>query len=127
MLLEKEFGSIYTDKLRAICLFEAGFNWLVKLIFAKCMMSQAMEKGTVPPEQIAKTETDANEGTMLNILHNDIHRTMHINSAVVGADLKNCYNAIHHSIASIAVQATGISVLSVKLVLSCLQTIFFWL
>ena len=27
VLLEKEFGSIYIDKLRAICLFEADFNF----------------------------------------------------------------------------------------------------
>ena len=71
------------------------------------MMSQAMDKGIIPPEQIAKAGTDANVGTMLKKFHNDIHRTMHINSAVVSANLKNCYDAIHHSIASIAVQAMG--------------------
>jgi hypothetical protein len=54
VLLEKEFGAIYIDKLRAICLFEADFNWLQKLIFAKRMMSQAIDKGIVPPEQCAK-------------------------------------------------------------------------
>ena len=90
-------------------------------------MSQAMDKGIIPPEQIAKAGTDANVGTMLKHLHNDVHRTMHINSAVVSADLKNCYDAVHHSIASIAVQAMGVPVLAVKLVLSCLQTMFFWL
>ena len=127
VLLEKEFGSIYIDKLRAICLFEADFNWLSKLIFAKRMMSQAMDKGMIPPEQIARAGTDANVGTVLKHLHNDIHRTMHINSAVVSADLTNCYDAVHHSIASIAVQAMGVPVLAVKLVLSCLQTMFFWL
>ncbi len=31
VLLEKEFGSIYIDKLRAICLFEANFNCCRKL------------------------------------------------------------------------------------------------
>jgi hypothetical protein len=34
VLLEKQFGSIYLEKMRAICLLEAGFNWLNKLIFA---------------------------------------------------------------------------------------------
>lgn len=28
ILLEKEFGDIYLDKMRAICLMEADFNWL---------------------------------------------------------------------------------------------------
>ena len=35
VLLEKEFGSVFFDKLRAIILFEADFNWLQKLIFSK--------------------------------------------------------------------------------------------
>jgi hypothetical protein len=35
VLLEKEFGNIYLDKMRAICRLEADFNWLNKLVFAK--------------------------------------------------------------------------------------------
>jgi hypothetical protein len=30
VLLEKEFGNIYLDKMRAICLMEADFDWLMK-------------------------------------------------------------------------------------------------
>ena len=127
MLLEKEFGSIYIDKLHTIYLFEADFNWLSKLISEKRMMSQAMNKGGVPPEQITKAGTDDNEGTMLKMFYNDIHQMMYINSAVASANLKNCYNVVHHSIASITVQAMGVPVLVVKLVLSCLQAMFFWL
>ena len=33
-LLEKEFGAIYLDKLRATCLIEADFSWFQKLIFS---------------------------------------------------------------------------------------------
>ena len=99
VLLVNEFGTIYIDKLCVICLFEADFNWLEKLIFAKCVMFQAMEEEIVPPEYIAKAGTDANEGSMLKIQHNDIHCRIGINSAAVNVDLKNCYNAIHHSIA----------------------------
>ena len=68
-------------------------------------MSQVLDKGIIPPEQIAKAGTDANQGAMLKKFHNDIYRTMHINPAVVSANIKNCYGAVHHSIASIAVQA----------------------
>ena len=35
VLLEKEFGSIFFDKLRAIILFEADFNWIQKIVFSK--------------------------------------------------------------------------------------------
>jgi hypothetical protein len=34
VLLEKVLGNILVDKLRAICLLEADFNWWLKLIFA---------------------------------------------------------------------------------------------
>ena len=33
LLLQKESGNIDIDKLRAIILFEADFNWLLKMIF----------------------------------------------------------------------------------------------
>ena len=35
VLLEKEFGSVFFDKLRAIILFGADFNWIQKIIFSK--------------------------------------------------------------------------------------------
>jgi hypothetical protein len=127
VLLEKEFGSIYLDKLRAICLFEADFNWLQKLIFSKRMMTQCLERGQIPDEQFAKSATTATEGTMMKILHNDIHRTMHIPSAVVSADLRNCYDSVLHSILSIGLQSVGVPLLAIKLVMLTLQTMSFWL
>jgi hypothetical protein len=50
VLLEKTFGSILIHKLRAICLVEADYNWLMKLIFSKRMMENAREKGLIPEE-----------------------------------------------------------------------------
>jgi hypothetical protein len=35
VLLEKVFGNIYNDKMRAVCLLEADYNWLNKYVFAK--------------------------------------------------------------------------------------------
>ena len=84
-----------------------------------------IDKGIIPPEQIAKAGTDANQETMLKMFHNEIHRTMHINSAVVSADLKNCYDAVHNLIANVAVQAMGLTLMAVKLVLSYLHIMFF--
>ena len=53
VLLEKEFGSVYFDKLRAIILFEADFNWLQKLIFSQRMADLAKKHKLVPNEQCA--------------------------------------------------------------------------
>ena len=38
VLLEKESGNIDIDKLQAIILFEADFNWLLKISFSKKLM-----------------------------------------------------------------------------------------
>ena len=127
MLLEKEFGAIYFDKLRDICLFEADFNWLQKLIFSKQMDSSAHVKGIIPPEQCATGGVDQSQGTMLKVYHNDMHRTVHIPSVVISADLANCYDAVQHAVSCIALRGFGVPHLAISMVLMCLQTMFFWL
>ena len=49
-MLEKEAGVIKVDKLRAILLIEADFNFRNKLIFGKRMVDQAIEKDLLPEE-----------------------------------------------------------------------------
>ena len=127
VLLEKEFGAIYLDKLWAICLFEADFNWLQKLIFSKRMVTDARKNGLIPPEQCATSGVDQNQGTMLKVFHNDIHRTMYIPFAIVSADLSHCYDAVHHAVSCIALRSFGVPNLAIGLVLTCLQMMFFWL
>ena len=67
VLLEKEFGNIYIEKMQAICLMEADFNWLNKLVFAKRMMNQAYDAGLVPDEQFAKANTQASYGVLRTV------------------------------------------------------------
>ena len=90
VLLEKVFGEIFVDKLRAICLLEADFNWLTKLVFAKRMMIAAKEKGIIPVDQFAKPGTSTGEGIMAKTFFNDIHRTTHWPSSVTSVDLSQC-------------------------------------
>jgi hypothetical protein len=71
VLLEKVFGEIYIEKLRAICLFEADFNWITKVIFAKRMMTNARACGIVPTEQFADKNTDSQEGVLASVFSND--------------------------------------------------------
>ena len=127
VLLEKEFGSIYINKLRAICLFEADFNWLQKIIFAKRMIGNARKTSIIPPEQCATPGVDANQGSMMKILHCDVHRTLHVPYSVVSADLANCYDAVNHAVAALALLCFGVPHMAIKLVLTCLQSMFFWL
>ena len=62
VLLEKEFGSIFFDKLRAIILFEADFNWIQKIVFSKKMADLAQKHNLIPPEQCAAPGKDGSEG-----------------------------------------------------------------
>ncbi len=61
VLLEKVFRIIYIDKMQAICLLEADYNWLNKFVFAKQMMDKAFQ-GDIIPEEHAKRGSQATEG-----------------------------------------------------------------
>ena len=54
VLLEKICGNNYVNQLRAICLFEADFNWWNKLIFAHRMMQHAGKHDAIPEEIFTK-------------------------------------------------------------------------
>jgi hypothetical protein len=125
VLLEKQFGSIYLEKMRAICLLEAGFNWLNKLIFANRMMDQAYDNGMVPAEQFARRGTQASNGVLCKVLFCDMIRALHKMAGIASVDLGNCYDAVSHPIASIALQAFQVPLAMVVLSLSVLQTMTF--
>jgi len=71
VLLEKTFGATLIDQLRAICLLEADYNWLMKIIFAKRMMDNAYKKGLIPDEHFTKAGSQASEGALVKVLMND--------------------------------------------------------
>ena len=50
VLLEKEFDSVFFDKLRAIILFEADFNWIQKIIFSNKMANLAKKRNLISTE-----------------------------------------------------------------------------
>jgi hypothetical protein len=127
ILLEKEFGNIYIDKMRAICLMEADFNWLNKLVFAKRMMDQAYDAGIVPVEQFARRGVQSAHGVLCKILFCDMMRALHLVAGLPSVDLGNCYDAVAHPIASIALQALKVPLMTVVLALSVMQTMTFYL
>ena len=54
VLLEKVAGNNFVHKLRAICLLEADFNWINKIIFAKRMLGTALANDLIPGECFSK-------------------------------------------------------------------------
>jgi hypothetical protein len=113
--------------MRAICLLEADFNWLNKLIFAKRMMDQAYDNGMVPVEQFARRGTQASSGVLCKVLFCDMIRALYEMAGIPSVDLGNCYDAVAHPIASIALQAFQVPLATIVLSLSVLQTMTFFL
>ena len=87
VMLEKEKGNINIDKLRAICLFEADFNWVLKVIYAKRMMANARENDLLEPEIFAVAGRSAPDATMAKVAFTDINCAQHRNHAVASVDL----------------------------------------
>ena len=127
VLLEKICGNNYVHKLRAICLFEADFNWWNKLVFARRMMELAGDKGLVPAETFAKKDSHCNDAVMTKILFTDDSRIMHHPAAVGCCDLGDCYDRTAHGPMSIGLQSWGIPISAVKVLLTALQTMQFCL
>jgi hypothetical protein len=48
VLLEKIAGNNFVHELWAICLLEADFNWINKVVFAKRMIGSAPERNLIP-------------------------------------------------------------------------------
>ena len=113
--------------MRAICLLEADYNWLNKLVFAKRMMSRAREEGIVPLEQFAKKGCQAVEGVLATGFFCGIARALHRTAAVESVDLANCYDAVAHPIANLALQSFKVCATMVAMMLSILQTMKFYL
>lgn len=118
---------MFFDKLRAIILFEADFNWLQKNMFSKKMADLAMKHDLVPPEKCAAPGKDGCEGTLLKQFHTDHLRTMHILHATISADLENCYDSVAQAVASIGMRAFGVRATTVAVFLTCYQTMRFYL
>ena len=121
VLLEKVFGVRLVDKLRAICLLEADFNWLNKLIFARRLETHCRKHGIIPPEQFCKSKSNCEEASLVKNLINDHARILHNTLGETSADLDQCFDRSNAPISGIAVRAHGISLASTRLMLSTMQ------
>jgi hypothetical protein len=127
VLLEKFFGNIYIDKMQAICLLEADYNWLNKYVFAKRMIDRAFQEDIVPVKQFAKQGSQAPEGGVASGLFCDIARALHRTAAIESVDFANCYDTVSHPIASIALQSFKVRKVMIAMMLSVLQTMKWYL
>ncbi len=127
VLLKKVYGNIYIDRMRAICLLEANYNWLNKFIFAKQMMDKAFQGEIIPVEQFAKRGSQATEGVLTSGLFCDIAWALHKTAAIEIVDLANCYDVVAHRIASIALQSFKVCKVMIAMILYVLKTMTWYL
>jgi hypothetical protein len=127
VLLEKVAGTRRIEKLRAICLLEADFNWWLKVIFARRMMYRMKEKGAIPLEQGAVKGKTTTSTTLIKQLYFDQANILHENCALASTDAANCYDAVNHAAASIALHAVGVPRELIQCYLRCIQHMRYYL
>ena len=114
-------------KLRAICLFEADFNWWNKLIFARRMMALAGEKGMIPDDLFARKGSDYVDANMCKTLFSDITKVMHHPASITEGDCSDCFDRSAHPPQAVALQAYGVLPQAVRVMLRLLQLMQFCL
>ena len=73
--------------MRALQLFEADFNWILKKLLSHKLMKKVREDGSLPDKAYAVAGTSATEATLTQILWSDTNRLQHKSYAIVSADL----------------------------------------
>ena len=114
-------GNVFVHKLHVICLLKADFNWWNKLIFAKRMMQQASEAGSIPQECYTKKQSHCNFAVLTEQFFCDSSRVLHHPAGLGECDFRDCYDRAAHPPTSIALQSWGIPKSAIRVLLSTMQ------
>ena len=100
VMLEKIKGVMKVDKLRAILLMEADFNFINKLMFGNRLIKQCTKFKRFPDELYGGlANRSAQEVGVNRRLILDLFRVKRRNGAIAGVDATQCYDRIVHSLA----------------------------
>ena len=128
VMLEKEKGVIRVDKLRAILLMEADFNFANKLIFGSRMVRRAIHNKEIPKECYGSVPAhEAIEVGINRRLLLDISRQRRAPMAIASVDAHTCYDRISHTVASICCQRWGVPLEPIRSMLGTIQSMKFFL
>jgi hypothetical protein len=127
VLLEKIIGNNFVHKLRAICLLEADFNWMNKMIFAKQMIGMALERKLIPGECFSKRGSNCISAVMTKIFVCVESRIHHHDAVFEGCDFADCYDRIAHNVAGISLRAWGVPQPAINILLETMETMRFFL
>jgi hypothetical protein len=127
-MLEKKQGVILVNKLHAILLMEADFNYVNKTIFGRRMMLFANDRGLVAEECSGNhLFHDATEVALNRQLFCDITGQKHYSAAIGCVDLEQCFDRIAQSIASLCAQRWGVPIQVIVCLLMTIQLMVFFL
>ena len=121
-MLEKEEGVIKVDKLRAILLLEADFNFATKLLVGKRMVETLEFDGALAEEQFGSRKQRSSIEVALNRrLLSDISRQKRLPMAIAGVDAAHCYDRVAHPFAIMACRAIGVPKAVVQTIFGAVQ------
>ena len=126
VMLEKIAGIALVNKLRAILLMEADYNFHNKFVFGYQALNALLESGYVPEDQYSQRKSTAEDAKMDSCLTFDISRQLWQPMGSGSVDASNCYGHINHIIMAFLLFAiTGWSGAIVALLLP-IQTMKFY-
>ena len=108
VMLEKIKNNIKVNKLRAILLMEADFNFINKLMFGQCLMFQVRKYNRIPQELYGGLQNKLSQEVAINRrLSLDNFKLKRKNGAIAGVDATQCYDRIVHSLAILLARNEG--------------------
>ncbi len=123
VLLEKIIGNVFVDKVCAICLLKANFNWWNKYFFSKRMMRHAIQEGSIPQKCFAKKHSHCNHAVLTEQFFCNSSWCLHHPAGLGECDFGGCYDRAAHAPTSIALQSWGIPTSAICVLLSTMETI----
>ena len=101
VMLEKIAGICLVDKLRAIQLYKADFNFYNQFVFGSKAMNMIMSNDLVPEQFFSQKGSTAEDAKFYKTLTTDLSRHARQPMTIVSADAANCYNRVNHVIMSL--------------------------
>jgi hypothetical protein len=124
---EKVAGNNFFHKLRAICLLEADFNWINKIIFAKHMLGTTLANNLIPGECFSTKGSNCINAVMTKVFICDESWIHHHNACIAGNDFCDCYDRTAHPGAAISLQCLGVPQPAINVLLETMETMQFFL
>ena len=100
-MLEKTAGVCLVNKLRAIQLYEADFNFYNQFIFGQLAMNKLTEGGLIPEELFSQKGSTAEDAKFDKTLTADLSRQARQPMTIVSAKVADFYDRVNHIIMSL--------------------------